>query len=88
MFKIGQKVVCIKETPSGSVKEGEIYTVSWVGNCRYTGEVGIRLIETTPANGKLNFSYWRFREVNEGWVEELLCKLISEVEADELAFTK
>jgi hypothetical protein len=82
MFKVGQKVVCIKATQSGSVKDGEIYTVSWVGNCRYTGEAGIRLKETTPTNGKLNFSVWRFREVDENWVDDLLCKLMSEVDVD------
>lgn len=84
MFKVGQKVVCIKSTTSGSVNEGEIYTVIWVGNCRYTGEVGVRLKEATPANGKLNFSACRFREIDESWVDELLSKLIEEVEADEL----
>lgn len=81
MFKVGQKVVCIKATPSGTVKEGEIYTVKAVG---FNYEYWVRLEETTPAPPHINFSAHRFREIETDWVEELLCKLMSEVEADEL----
>lgn len=80
MFKVGQKVVCIKATQSGSVKEGEIYTVKAVG---FNYEYWVRLEEANPSQGYVNFSAWRFREIETEWVEELLCKLIEEVEADE-----
>ena len=81
MFKVGQKVVCIKATQSGSVKEGEIYTVKAVG---FNYEYWVQLEETKPSWGHVNFSAWRFRKVETEWVDELLCKLIEEVEAGEL----
>jgi hypothetical protein len=60
MFKVGQKVVCIKATQSGSVKKGEIYTVKAVG---FNYEDWVQLEETRPSQWYKNFSAWRFRKV-------------------------
>ena len=82
MFYIGQKVVCINDKqlnsfPVGGIKEGEIYTVERdLGFAVYLKEV------KAPSTGHYNVN--RFRKVDDEWVEELLCKLMSEVEADEL----
>lgn len=81
MFKIGQKVVCIKATQSGSIQEGEIYTVNAVG---FNYEYWVRLEEAKPAPPHINFSAYRFREIETEWVDELLCKLMEDVEVDEL----
>lgn len=82
MFSTGQKVVCINDKqlnsfPVGKLKEGEIYTVEKdLGYAIYLIEV------KAPVTGHYNVN--RFRKVDDNWVEELLCKLMSEVEADEL----
>ncbi len=82
MFNIGQKVVCINckqlnSFPVGGLKEGEIYTVERdLGFAVYLKEV------KAPSTGHYNSN--RFRKVDDDWVEELLCKLIEEVEAEEL----
>lgn len=82
MFNVGQKVVCINDKqlnscPVGGLKEGEIYTVEEdLGYAIYLKEV------KAPCTGHYNAN--RFRKVDDIWVEELLCKLIEEVEADEL----
>lgn len=71
MFKIGQKVVCVKATPSGSLKEDEIYTITWVGK----GDMGcdaVEVAETRPTGGMENFYSWRFRAIDDDWVDELL----------------
>lgn len=81
MFKVGQKVVCIEGTPSGSVKEGKIYT--FVGYSRVHPQ-GVLLKEAKSKHGDAGFWEHRFRPVDDTWVDELLCKLIEEVEVDEL----
>ncbi len=80
MFKIGQKVVCINAEAGwlDGVKElveGEIYTVNHI--IEQINNVGVNGV-----SGCWNAS--RFRPLTDGWVEEILCKLIEEVEADEL----
>lgn len=72
MFKVGQKVVCIRATQSGSVKEGEIYTVKAVG---FNHEDWVRLEESNPSQGYANFSAWRFREIdiNGNFSKPMLC---------------
>ena len=83
MFKQGQKVVCINDKikhidrPMGALREDGIYTVIGMNG------VGVWLKEIkAPVTG--HFYVERFRLVETDWVEELLCKLIEEVEADEL----
>ena len=75
MLKIGQKLVCIK--PIDDLIKNEIYTVVDFD------EIGVSVKETLPAIGKM-FYRNRFRPIDNAWVDELLCKLMSEVEADEL----
>lgn len=82
MFKIGQKVVCIKANPTKDLVEGEIYTITEI---KMSVE-GVKVAEakSSKIDGNGYFYYWRFREIDDTWVERLLCKLMSEVEADEL----
>lgn len=80
MFKIGQKVVCIKADSDGDLKQDEIYTIhSFTANGS-----GVNLVEVKPSTKNPGFWIWRFRKIDDTWVEELLCKLIEEVEAEEL----
>ena len=82
MFKVGQKVVCIKVNPLRTLKEGEIYTVIAVRSS--TGGVKLKEQESTDPYSSGYFAEYRFRPVDDTWVEEILGKLMSEVEADEL----
>ena len=82
MFKIGQKVVCIKADSDGDLKQDEIYTI----HSFTAGGSGVNLVEVKPSTPNAGFWVWRFREIDDTWVDELLCKLIEEVEADELVF--
>ena len=81
MFKIGQKVVCITNKPTSNnifneslrnLKKGEIYTV------KLATFDGILLNEVKSSHPTGEFDINRFRPIDE-WVEELLCKLMSEV---------
>ena len=83
MFKQGQKVVCINDKmkhhdrPLDALRKDKIYTVIGMDG------VGVWLEEIkAPITG--HYYAERFRLVDTDWVEELLCKLIEEVEADEL----
>ncbi len=82
MFKVGQKVVCIESSTNGikNVIKGEIYTVE-----KYSNN-GIGVIVKEAISQFIENGFWehRFRSIENDWVEELLCKLMSEVEADEL----
>ncbi|HOK13899.1 MAG TPA: hypothetical protein PK007_03120 [Candidatus Kapabacteria bacterium] len=81
MFKVGQKVVCINANGTVYLKEKEIYTV--IGFHEQYPDA-VLLAEGKNDIGRKGFWQWRFREIDDSWVEELLCKLMSEVEADEL----
>ena len=84
MFKVGQKVVCIKAVDV--LIENEIYIISWVGKS-HDNKPAVRLVELKHSRhneGITNFYAWRFREIDDTGVDELLCKLIEEVEANEL----
>lgn len=59
-FKVGQKVVCIEETPSGSVKEGEIYTV--IGYSKVHPQ-GVLLKEAVSKHGDAGFWEHRFKSL-------------------------
>lgn len=81
MFKVGQKVVCINAKGTSYLVENEIYTV--IGFHENFPDA-VLLAEGRNDIGRKGFWKWRFREIDDSWVEELLCKLIEEVEADEL----
>ena len=87
MFKVEQKVVCINNKPIGyniyndslsKLKEKEIYTVEG-----FTSS-GILLKEVKSSHPDGGYNANRFRKVDDEWVEELLCKLMSDVQYDEL----
>jgi hypothetical protein len=87
MFKTGQKVVCIntKEISNSifnssivKLKDGEIYTV------KLATPDGLLLNEVRSSHPTGEFNIDRFRPIDDDWVEELLCKVMSEVEANEL----
>jgi len=87
MFKVGQKVVCINSKPiSNSIfndslrklKEGEMYTVR-LATCD-----GLLLNEVKSSHPTGEFCIDRFRPIDDAWVDELLCKIIQEVEANDL----
>ncbi len=80
MFKIGQKVVCIKADADGDLKDKEIYTI----HSFTAGGSGVNLVEVEPSTPNAGFWAWRVRAIDDKWVEELLCKLMSEVEVDDL----
>lgn len=87
MFKVGQKVVCINNKPIYNsifnaslikLKEGEIYTV------KLATYDGLLLNEVKSSHPTGEFRIDRFRPINDDWVDELLSKIIEEVETDEL----
>jgi hypothetical protein len=83
MFKIGDEVVCINDSNQDypTLKKGEKYIIR--GFRKSTGGlylVGIKLPNTY--DGEIGHKQTRFKKVD--WVDELLCKLMSEVEYDEL----
>ena len=77
MFKIGDKIICIESTPSGSVIEGEVYTVKEI---KITG-VGIRVEESNPSWGFGWFQSKRFVKKDD-W--DIADKLLREVLEEEL----
>lgn len=81
MFKTGQKVVCINAKGTTHLKENEIYTV--IGFHENYPDA-VLLAEGKNDVGRKGFWQWRFREIDDKWAEKLLCKLIEEINADEL----
>lgn len=82
MFKVGQKVVCIKGIDE--LKQNEIYTIKWVG-LSSIGIPAVSLYEVEPPEPHFTkYLAERFRPIDDVWVDELLCKLLEEVEAEEL----
>ena len=81
MLKIGQKVVCIEPDYFGYLQKDEIYIIR--GFC-FNGQ-GLHLKGIYPIENMDN-GFWinRFRPIDDSWVEEILCKLLEEVEVDEL----
>ena len=80
MFKAGQKIVCIKTSSKKKVIEGEIYTV-----VKMTfGGMGVMLVEVQSEYVTNGFMAYLFRPIDNTWAEEVLCKLLEEMNADEL----
>ena len=84
MFKIGQKVVCINANqinvnPVGKLRKNEIYTIERdLGYAVYLKEI------KAPHTGHYNVN--RFRLIDDNWTEEILCKLLEEVEQEKLVY--
>lgn len=72
MFRVGQKAECIKTTSLGSVKKGQVVTVSWVG--RPYGILSLRFREVEPAQGRVFFIADCFKplELDHEFVEEVI----------------
>jgi hypothetical protein len=83
MFKIGDEVVCINDTNQDypTLVKGTTYTIR--GFREMTGGLYlVGIILPIAYDGEIGHRQNRFTKVD--WVEELLCKLMSEVEDDEL----
>lgn len=96
MFKIGQKVVCIKPQPPYTV-QNEIYTVTGVNNCgcgkqqisfgiphNKTNDlvIGCTCGKYTPSNDPYYYSFSiRFRHLHHEFAEEVIAKLLEEENA-------
>lgn len=78
MLKIGQKVVCVATSPSNSVIEGEIYTVS--ETFYIDGYNGVSVEEVKPPFPCLAFFAWRFRSIEDSWVDDILEEIIKQPE--------
>jgi hypothetical protein len=82
MFKAGQKVVCINANGSQNLVENKIYTVI---RCWDDGAGGALLLkEVEPNFGHFAFFPHRFRAVDGTWVDEILCKIMSDVAVDDM----
>lgn len=95
MFKIGQKVVCIDDTPRPNKpvrpgvklpKKDKIYTIRDMYTAKSTGELALILVEIKnkphPSwNKELGFLADRFRPIDESYrfAEETLSKIEKEI---------
>ena len=99
MFKIGQKVVCVDDTPKpgqvvpGNIpKKGVMYTIRDIYESKFNpGSIGFILDEIRndihPLLGhERGFYSWRFRAVDDNWADEILNKISEEIEEEELAW--
>ena len=98
MFKIGQKVICIDNTPRDNrpltievlskIKVGETYTIKSIFESVNPGQYSIALEETsTPYSAKLGhemgYKADRFRPLeSHQFVEEILNKITREIEEE------
>lgn len=92
MFKIGQKVVCINDSNQVNctvigklikVKRDTIYTIREINSIG--GLLFQEFIQCHHYDGsEAGFNPNRFKPLEDNWVNELLCKIISEVENNEL----
>lgn len=74
MFTIGQKVVCVDPTPSGSIKKNEIYTISWCGE--YHGHLAVELKEAEPSYPSIvNLPESPSVKILMCWVDEMLARI-------------
>ena len=99
MWKVGQKIVCIDDTPrSGQVvigfipKKGVTYTIRDIYESKkQPGQIGLILEEIrNEINHTLGhergFYAWRFKPVDDTWAEEILSKIAEEVEEEALVW--
>ena len=77
MFKVGQKVRCVK--PTDNLVEDGIYTISQIdcaGACR------LKELEWEPIDE--GYYLFRFKPLSDHWVDQALSKIIEEPEETEL----
>lgn len=92
MFKVGQKVVCINDAnqynntiigKANPVKKGYIYTIRKIN--AICGLIFEEFIQGYHYDGsEAGFKPDRFKLLEDNWVDELLCKIMTGVEEDEL----
>jgi len=80
MFKIGQKVVCIKADEYGLLKKDEIYTVS---DINFRGSI---MVAEVDSRGYLSgyFVKEKFRPIDDDWAKEILERINLEIKEEEL----
>jgi hypothetical protein len=83
MFKVGDKVVCVKAGNGLNLIEGDIYTIKECFD-DVTEEKAVTLVETSPPNSYGGYLTWRFRKTTDKFVDDLLERLTKEVEEEEL----
>lgn len=81
MFRVGQRVVCIDANNGQLLIENVIYTVAGYSKLHSHGVI---LKEIASVPHFVGFWEHRFRAVDDNWVDELLDKLVEEIDADEL----
>lgn len=83
MFKIGQKIVCVKPDKDGDLIKGEIYTIK---EFCYGGQ-GVHLMEVSPSGNYIS-GFWlhRFRPIDNEWAEKVLHELLEEIKVDEMEY--
>ena len=78
MFKVGNKIVCVK--PSISLVKNEIYTIKFI-----KADGGLMLEEVIPKTFNCNgFKPERFRKVDYDFADSVLTKLIEGFETEKL----
>ena len=99
MWKVGQKVVCIDDTPrAGQIitgfipKKGITYTIRYIYESKkQPGQIALVLEEIRneihpPLGHERGFYAWRFRPVDDTWAEEILNKIAEEIEEEALVW--
>ncbi len=77
-FKIGEKVVCVKE--SISLKKNEIYTISFLGIAPSGHEYV--LLNEQQSSCPYGFHVWRFRKLDYQFAENLLAELTQSAKSE------
>lgn len=85
-FKIGEKVVCVDETPNGSSKglvKNEIYTIQdiCIDVC---DEVGLILFELKSNHYKGSWAAKRFRKLDHQFGEDVCAEILKKVKEESL----
>lgn len=83
MFKKGEKVVCVSTSKNGIVNviKGNTYTVEGYSPDNGIGVIVKEAISSHITNG---FYEHRFKKVEYQWIDEILDRIIEEVESEEL----
>jgi len=80
MFKIGQKVVCVEVDKYRLLTKDEIYTIT---DINHRGSVKVAEIKSDNFDSGYFVNY-KFRAIDNAWVDEVLHKIFEEVEQNEL----
>ena len=81
MFKVNQKVICIKPDADGDLVKDRIYIVSAIREG--TGGIQVEGAICTGFNSGY-FAEWRFRPFDDKWAEEVLRRIKEMIEKEKL----